>query len=118
MSEPFGEGARSGGLGVLPSLTREETEPFPHDSPLSAGYTTGSDEGSGKLKELMDTCTKLSKQVALLEKELAQTKEQHAKDIQGLHAEITTLKEDMQQLKRHKSTNIVFSSPSSSHGFD
>jgi hypothetical protein len=46
---------------------------MPHYSPLSAGHTAGSDEGIGKLKELMDICTKLTKQVAILEKDLAVT---------------------------------------------
>ncbi|GKB99414.1 hypothetical protein Tco_0985551 [Tanacetum coccineum] len=43
--------------------------PTPHDSPLTGGYTPGSDEGRLKLKELMVICTKLSKQVLDLEKE-------------------------------------------------
>ena len=42
VSSPFGVGTSSGGLGVLPSPTREETEPMPHDAPLSAGHTAGS----------------------------------------------------------------------------
>ncbi|GJZ87522.1 hypothetical protein Tco_0659132 [Tanacetum coccineum] len=36
--------------------------PTPHDSPLTGGYTLGSDEGRLKLKELMAICIKLSKQ--------------------------------------------------------
>ncbi|GKC24359.1 hypothetical protein Tco_1026509 [Tanacetum coccineum] len=43
--------------------------PTPHDSPLTGGYTLGSDEGRLKLKELMAICIKLSKQVLDLEKE-------------------------------------------------
>ncbi|GKB87622.1 hypothetical protein Tco_0959894 [Tanacetum coccineum] len=34
---------------------------MPHDSPLSEGHTPGSDEGSTKLNELEELCTKLSK---------------------------------------------------------
>ena len=49
---------------------------------------------------------------------MAQTKEQHARDIQGFSTEITTLKEEMQQLKRHRSANIVLSSPSLPHDLD
>ncbi|GKF55625.1 hypothetical protein Tco_0165965, partial [Tanacetum coccineum] len=43
--------------------------PTPHDSPLSGGYTPGSDEGRLKLEELIAICIKLSKQVLDLEKE-------------------------------------------------
>ncbi|GJT70505.1 uncharacterized mitochondrial protein-like protein [Tanacetum coccineum] len=43
--------------------------PTPHDSPLTGGYTLGSDEGRLKLKELIAMYTKLSKQVLNLEKE-------------------------------------------------
>ncbi|GJW40002.1 hypothetical protein Tco_0065847 [Tanacetum coccineum] len=43
--------------------------PTPHDSPLSGGYTPGSDEGRLKLEELIAMCTKLLKQVLDLEKE-------------------------------------------------
>ena len=59
VSSPFGVGTSSGGLGVLPSPTREETEPMSHDAPLSAGHIAGSAEDSGNIHELMDRCTKL-----------------------------------------------------------
>jgi hypothetical protein len=61
VSAPFGEGTSGGGLGDIPSFTRDDTEPMPHDSPLLAGNTARSDEGSGQLTELMALCTKLSK---------------------------------------------------------
>ncbi|GKB40051.1 hypothetical protein Tco_0884993, partial [Tanacetum coccineum] len=41
----------------------------PYDSPLTGGYTPGSDEVRLKLEELITMCTKLSKQVLNLEKE-------------------------------------------------
>ncbi|GJZ48459.1 hypothetical protein Tco_0602291 [Tanacetum coccineum] len=41
--------------------------PMPHDSPLSGGHTPGSDEGSKKLNELTELCTKLSDKVTSLE---------------------------------------------------
>nr|GFA39315.1 hypothetical protein [Tanacetum cinerariifolium] len=37
-----------------------DTVPTPHDSPLTGGYTAGSDEGRITLAELMETCTILS----------------------------------------------------------
>ncbi|GJY81945.1 hypothetical protein Tco_0494696 [Tanacetum coccineum] len=53
--------------GVL--LLRLDNEPpTPHDSPLSGGNTPGSDEGRMELiKELMETCTSLTKRVLALE---------------------------------------------------
>ncbi|GJV19226.1 hypothetical protein Tco_1368246 [Tanacetum coccineum] len=41
--------------------------PTPHDSPLSAGHTPGSDEGRPNINELMVICTKLSNRVLALE---------------------------------------------------
>lgn len=84
VSSPFGVGTRSGGLGVLPSPTREETEPMSHDAPLSAGHTTGSAEDSGNIHELMDRCTKLEEKVQTLEDELKQTKIQYQHDLSKL----------------------------------
>ncbi|GKF26297.1 hypothetical protein Tco_0082191, partial [Tanacetum coccineum] len=43
--------------------------PTTYDSPLTGGYTPGSNEGRLKLKELMAMCTKLSKQMLDIEKE-------------------------------------------------
>ncbi|GKF38740.1 hypothetical protein Tco_0118801, partial [Tanacetum coccineum] len=37
----------------------ENIPPTPHDSPLSGGYTSGSDEGRPDLNELMDICENL-----------------------------------------------------------
>ncbi|GJW53576.1 hypothetical protein Tco_0097661 [Tanacetum coccineum] len=54
-------------MGVL--LLRLDNVPnTPHDSPLSGGYTPGSDEGRMELiQELMETCTSLTKRVLALE---------------------------------------------------
>ncbi|GJX09737.1 putative ribonuclease H-like domain-containing protein [Tanacetum coccineum] len=69
--------------------------PTPHDSPLSRGYTPGSDEGRLKLKELMAICTKLSKQVLDLEKE---------KDAQAM--KILKLKQRVKKLERKRKSSI------------
>ncbi|GJU71649.1 hypothetical protein Tco_1263054 [Tanacetum coccineum] len=50
---------------------------MPHDSSLPGGYTPGSVEGSMKLKELTDLCTKLVARVTSLETKLKKTKEVH-----------------------------------------
>nr|GEZ11092.1 hypothetical protein [Tanacetum cinerariifolium] len=51
-----------------------DTLPTPHDSPLTGGYTPGSDEGRKTLAELMKTCTILSNKVTQSETELSTTK--------------------------------------------
>ncbi|GKF27102.1 hypothetical protein Tco_0082996, partial [Tanacetum coccineum] len=54
-------------IGVL-LLRLDNVPPIPHDSPLSGGNTPGSDEGRMELiKELMETCTSLTKRVLALE---------------------------------------------------
>ncbi|GKG19438.1 hypothetical protein Tco_0376537, partial [Tanacetum coccineum] len=53
--------------------------PMPHDSPLSGGHTPGSDEGSKKLKELTELCTKLFDKVTSLEDDLKHTKKIYGK---------------------------------------
>ncbi|GKA29904.1 putative ribonuclease H-like domain-containing protein [Tanacetum coccineum] len=69
--------------------------PTPYDSPLTGGYTPGSDEGRLKLKELMAICTKLSKQVLDLEKK---------KDAQVV--EILKLKQRVKKLERKRKSSI------------
>ncbi|GKD93874.1 hypothetical protein Tco_1373711 [Tanacetum coccineum] len=69
--------------------------PTPYDSPLTGGYTSGSDEGRLKLKELMAMCTKLSKQVHDLEKE---------KNAQAV--EILKLKQRVKKLERKRKSSI------------
>ena len=86
VAEPFGLGTSSGGSRLPPSPTREEFESMPYDSPLPAGNTVGSVEGSVQLTELMELCTKLVKQVQALEKDLAQTKQTHATELNQMKA--------------------------------
>jgi hypothetical protein len=117
-SEPFGIGTSSGGYRLQSIPTREESEPMPYDSPLPTGNTVGSVEGSEQQIELMELCTRLVKQVNSLEKDLAQTKKQHAKDFNSLTAEIKSLKEEVQGLKKQRYAKIVISSPSSPHDGD
>ncbi|GKF94928.1 hypothetical protein Tco_0284628, partial [Tanacetum coccineum] len=60
-----------------PSPTQPGTEhhlPTPHDSPLHAVHSHGSDEGSLKLNELTDLVTKLSCRIGALEDDLKKTK--------------------------------------------
>ncbi|GJT14487.1 putative ribonuclease H-like domain-containing protein [Tanacetum coccineum] len=71
-----------------PSLTEttipQTTSSMPYDSPLSRGDTLGSDEGSKKLNELTELCTKLFDKVISLEKDLNQTKKVYGKALTKL----------------------------------
>ncbi|GJZ82625.1 ribonuclease H-like domain-containing protein [Tanacetum coccineum] len=60
------------------------TSSMPHDLPLSGGDTPGSDEGSKKLNELTELCTKLSDKVTSLEDDLKQTKKVYGKALTKL----------------------------------
>ncbi|GJX22906.1 hypothetical protein Tco_0227351 [Tanacetum coccineum] len=52
--------------------------PTPHDSPLHAVHSHGSDEGSLKLQELMTLVTILSDRVGVLEADLTKTKQTYS----------------------------------------
>ncbi|GJW84079.1 hypothetical protein Tco_0157224 [Tanacetum coccineum] len=52
--------------------------PTPHDSPLHAVHSHGSDEGSLKLNELMNLVTKLSDRIGVLEDDLKKTKKTYS----------------------------------------
>ncbi|GJT39008.1 hypothetical protein Tco_0938873 [Tanacetum coccineum] len=57
-----------------PSTGAEHHFPTPHDSPLHAIHSHGSDEGSLKLNELTNLVTKLSERIGVLEDDLRKTK--------------------------------------------
>ncbi|GJR10602.1 putative ribonuclease H-like domain-containing protein [Tanacetum coccineum] len=57
-----------------PSTGAEHHFPTPHDSPLHAVHSHGSDEGSLKLNELTNLVTKLSERIGVLEDDLRKTK--------------------------------------------
>ncbi|GJT77671.1 hypothetical protein Tco_1044396 [Tanacetum coccineum] len=61
----------------------------------SGGYTPGSDEGSKKLNELTELCTKLFDRVTSLEKDLKQTKKVHVKALTKLGRMLKSGFEDM-----------------------
>ncbi|GJV53812.1 putative ribonuclease H-like domain-containing protein [Tanacetum coccineum] len=67
LSEGYTSGSGEGSMEYYFKLT-DNVPPTPHDLPLSGGNTPGSDEGKMKLiKELMETCTSLTKRVLALE---------------------------------------------------
>ncbi|GKA65167.1 hypothetical protein Tco_0764874, partial [Tanacetum coccineum] len=57
-----------------PSPDAEHQVPTPHDSPLHAVHSHGSDEGSLQLQELMNLVTTLSDRIGALEDDLMKTK--------------------------------------------
>ncbi|GJS09070.1 putative ribonuclease H-like domain-containing protein [Tanacetum coccineum] len=71
--------------------------PTPHDSPLHAVHSHGSDEGSLKLQELMNLINTLSDRIGVLEADLTKTKQTYRekfsnkgfKDDEGVHEKAT-----------------------------
>ncbi|GKC69460.1 hypothetical protein Tco_1115343, partial [Tanacetum coccineum] len=61
-----------------PSPGAEHHVPTPHDSPLHAIHSHGSDEGSLKLQELMNLVTTLSDRIGVLEADLLKTKKTYS----------------------------------------
>ncbi|GJR10177.1 hypothetical protein Tco_0792829 [Tanacetum coccineum] len=76
------------------------TSSMPYDSPLSGGHTPGSDEGSKKLNELTELCTKLSDKVTSLEEDLKQTKKVYDKALTKLVKKVKYLEDKL------KSTSV------------
>ncbi|GJT49110.1 hypothetical protein Tco_0975267 [Tanacetum coccineum] len=83
--------------------------PCPHDSLLPGGYTPGSVEGSMKLKELKDLCTKLVARVTNLETELKKTKEVHGKALTKLVKRVKRLKDKLKSTNERKKAKMVIS---------
>nr|GFD05930.1 hypothetical protein [Tanacetum cinerariifolium] len=73
LTEGHTYGSREGRIEHTVELT-DTVPPTLYDSPLTGGYTLGSDDGRLKLDELMDLCTTLSNKVSTLENELSGTK--------------------------------------------
>ncbi|GKA87897.1 hypothetical protein Tco_0809661 [Tanacetum coccineum] len=61
-----------------PSTGAEHHFPTPHDSPLHAIHSHGSDEGSLKLNELTNLVTKLSERIGVLEDDSRETKKTYS----------------------------------------
>ncbi|GKB83763.1 hypothetical protein Tco_0950658 [Tanacetum coccineum] len=71
------------------------TSSMPHDLSLLGGDTSGSDEGSKKLNELTELCTKLSDKVTSLEKDLKQTKKVYGKALTKLVKKVKYLEDKL-----------------------
>ncbi|GJR37632.1 putative ribonuclease H-like domain-containing protein [Tanacetum coccineum] len=64
-----------------PSPRAEHHFPTPHDSPLHAVHSHGSDEGRLQLNELMNLVTKLSDRIGALEVDLKKTKKTYNDEV-------------------------------------
>ncbi|GKB60416.1 hypothetical protein Tco_0916602 [Tanacetum coccineum] len=82
---------------------------MPHDSPLSGGYTPGSDEGSKKLNELTELCTKLFDKVISLEKDLTQTKKVYGKALTKLVKKVKHLEDKLKSTTERRKARMVIS---------
>ncbi|GJW19574.1 hypothetical protein Tco_0027010 [Tanacetum coccineum] len=83
--------------------------PMPYDSPLSGGHTPRSDEGSKKLNELMELCTKLSDKVTSLEDDLKQTKKIYGKALTKLVNKVKQLEPKLKSTTERRKARMVIS---------
>ncbi|GJZ50153.1 hypothetical protein Tco_0604343 [Tanacetum coccineum] len=81
--------------------------PMPHDSPLSGDHTPGSDEGSKKLNELTELCTKLSDKVTSLEDDLKQTKKVYGKALTKLVKKVKHLEAKLKSTTERRKARMI-----------
>ncbi|GJS66633.1 putative ribonuclease H-like domain-containing protein [Tanacetum coccineum] len=102
----------------LPDHTTQPTQPSPgteqhistpHDSPLHAVHSHGSDEGSLKLTELTNLVTKLSDRVAVLEDDLKKTKKTYSSAFTKLILRVKKLEARVKIGKARKRAKVVLS---------
>ncbi|GKC88216.1 hypothetical protein Tco_1148865 [Tanacetum coccineum] len=94
------------------SPTQPGTEyhlPTPHDSPLHAVHSHGSDEGSLKLQELMNLVTTLSDRIGVLEADLLKTKKTYSSAYTKLILRVKKLESQIKIGKARKQTRVVLS---------
>ncbi|GJV77016.1 hypothetical protein Tco_1508600 [Tanacetum coccineum] len=83
--------------------------PTPHDSPLYAIHSHGSDEGSLKLSELMNLVTKLSDRIGALEDELKKTKKTYSSAYTKLILRVKKLESQLKTGKARRKARVVLS---------
>ncbi|GJV78687.1 hypothetical protein Tco_1514557 [Tanacetum coccineum] len=82
---------------------------MPYDSPHLGGYTPRSDEGSKKLNELTELCTKLSDKVTSLEDDLKQTKKIYGKALTKLMKKVKHLEAKLKSNTKRRKARMVIS---------
>ncbi|GKB25688.1 hypothetical protein Tco_0865089, partial [Tanacetum coccineum] len=83
------------------------TSSMPHDSPISGGDTLGSDEGSKKLNELTELCTKLFDKVTSLEEDLKQTKKVYGKALTKLVKKVKYLEDKLKSTSVRRKARMI-----------
>ncbi|GKB05289.1 hypothetical protein Tco_0833484 [Tanacetum coccineum] len=83
--------------------------PIPHDSPLYAVHSHGSDEGSLKLQELMNLVTTLSDRIGVLEADLMKTKETYSSAYTKLILRVKKLESQIKIGKARRQSRVVLS---------
>ncbi|GJW41300.1 hypothetical protein Tco_0067145 [Tanacetum coccineum] len=94
------------------SPTQPGTEyhpPTPHDSPLHAVHSHGSEEGSLKLQELMNLVNTLSDRIGVLEADLLKTKKTYSSAYTKLILRVKKLESQVKIGKARKQTRVVIS---------
>ncbi|GKB24290.1 hypothetical protein Tco_0863691, partial [Tanacetum coccineum] len=81
----------------------------PHDSPLHAVHSHGSDEGSLKLQELMDLVNTLSDRIGGLEADLMKTKKTYSSAYTKLILSVKKLESQLKIGKARRQARIVIS---------
>ncbi|GJV79152.1 hypothetical protein Tco_1515022, partial [Tanacetum coccineum] len=92
-----------------PSPRAEHHVPIPHDSPLHAVHSHGSDEGSLKLQELMNLITTLSDRIGILEADLMKTKKTYSSAYTKLILRVKKLESQIKIGKARRQARVVLS---------
>ncbi|GKA68638.1 hypothetical protein Tco_0768555 [Tanacetum coccineum] len=82
---------------------------MPYDLPLLGGHTPRSDEGSKKVNELTELCTKLSDKVTSLEEDLKQTKKLYGKALTKLVKKVKQLEDKIKSTTERRKARLVIS---------
>ncbi|GJS14137.1 hypothetical protein Tco_0408609 [Tanacetum coccineum] len=83
--------------------------PTPHDSPLHAVHSHGSDEGSLKLQELMNLINTLSDRIGVLEADLTKTKKTYSSAYTKLILRVKKLEAQIKVGKARRHSRFVLS---------
>ncbi|GKF16928.1 hypothetical protein Tco_0061846, partial [Tanacetum coccineum] len=92
---------------TLPSPGAEPHFPTPHDSPLHAVHSHGSDESSLKLQELMNLITTLSDRIKILEADLIKTKKTYSSAYTKLILRVKKLESQIKIGKARSQAKVV-----------
>ncbi|GJT79129.1 hypothetical protein Tco_1045854 [Tanacetum coccineum] len=87
----------------------EYHSPTPHDSPLYAVHSYGSDEGSLKLQELMNLINTLSDRIGVLEADLTKTKKTYSSAYTKLILRVKKLEAQIKVGKARRHSRFVLS---------